>query len=189
MTRTELPEGQHEFCPRCKVELGAVLIGKTQLMECPKCEGLWVDADSLQQICVDKEQQAAVAGVPHTQAPPEEANIEVNIHYIPCPVCKQLMNRVNFAHCSNVIVNVCGKHGTWFDKDELRRVVDFIRAGGFEKERARQVAELAEKQMAARNTALADAMSISQQPPTWVDDNRHSGVSLLAGAVQWLLER
>jgi Zn-finger nucleic acid-binding protein len=186
--RTELPEGRHELCPRCKVDLEAVLIGKTQLMECPKCEGIWADADSLQQICVDKEQQAAVAGMSTTQAA-QPGNFEENIHYIPCPICQGLMNRVNFAHCSNVIVNVCGRHGTWFDKDELRRVVDFIRAGGFEKDRARQVAEIAEKERAVRNAALADAMTASLQTPAWIDDRRHSGISLLAGAVTWLLER
>ncbi len=67
------------------------------------------------------------------------------VSYIACPVCKQLMNRVNFAHCSNVVVDVCRTHGTWFDRDELRRIVEFIRAGGLEMERDRQLAELDER--------------------------------------------
>jgi Zn-finger nucleic acid-binding protein len=88
------------------------------------------------------------------------------ISYVPCPVCKQMMNRVNFAHCSNVIVDVCRAHGTWFDRDELRRVVEFIRAGGMEKERARQMAELDERehQLKAAQTAAAwDPDSVSQR--------------------------
>ncbi len=129
--RTEVADGPHEICPRCRVEMEAVLIGKTHLEECPRCEGVWADADSVRQICADQEQQAAVLGMPTSQTA-AAASIEEHIHYIPCPVCKTLMNRVNFAHCSGVIVNVCTQHGTWFDKDELRRIVEFIRAGGLE---------------------------------------------------------
>jgi hypothetical protein len=32
-----------------------------------------------------------------------------------------------------VIVDVCKTHGTWFDADELRRVVEFVQHGGMEK--------------------------------------------------------
>jgi hypothetical protein len=49
------------------------------------------------------------------------------------------MNRVNFAHASGVIVDVCTNHGTWFDADELRRVLDFISAGGLESARQREL--------------------------------------------------
>ncbi|MGH9743717.1 MAG: hypothetical protein ACRD51_15340, partial [Candidatus Acidiferrum sp.] len=57
-----------------------------------------------------------------------------------------LMNRVNFAHCSHVIVDVCKAHGTWFDKDELRRTVEFIRAGGLEKARDQQLQQIKDEQ-------------------------------------------
>jgi hypothetical protein len=49
------------------------------------------------------------------------------------------MNRLNFAHTSGVIVDVCTRHGTWFDADELRRVLEFITAGGLEAARAREL--------------------------------------------------
>ncbi len=58
------------------------------------------------------------------------------------------MNRVNFAHCSHVIVNVCSKHGTWFDRDELRRIVEFIQAGGLMEARAQEIADLERQQRA-----------------------------------------
>ena len=44
-----------------------------------------------------------------------------------------------------MIVDVCTAHGTWFDKDELRRIVEFIRAGGLEAARADEIAELERK--------------------------------------------
>lgn len=118
-----------------------VLVGKSNFWECASCEGTWVDPATLQQICNEKEQQAAVLGMP-TNPPDPILHLETNFRYLPCPVCKQLMNRVNFARCSGVIINVCKNHGTWFDKDELRRIVEFIRSGGLEKARALQNAEL-----------------------------------------------
>ena len=117
--------------------MNAIVIGGSNLRECPQCEGIWTDVDTLQQICTKQEKQAAVLGMP--ASPAEPAELEKSIRYLPCPVCRQLMNRVNFAHCSHVILNVCKAHGTWFDRDELRRTVEFIRAGGLEKARAHQI--------------------------------------------------
>jgi Zn-finger nucleic acid-binding protein len=139
-----------------------VTIGTISLLECSRCEGIWVGVDALQQICAEREKQAAVLGMP---APPDgTVELEKQIRYIPCPVCHQLMNRLNFAHCSHVIVNVCKAHGTWFDKDELRRTVEFIRGGGLEKARAQELAQIKDEQRkleAARigNTSFDPGMS------------------------------
>src|SRR6266478_6170148 len=35
--RTELPGAPAQLCPRCRVEMNAVVIGKTNLRECPRC--------------------------------------------------------------------------------------------------------------------------------------------------------
>lgn len=186
--RTEVADA-HEICPRCKTEMESVQVGKTHLDECPRCEGIWADADSLQQICADREQQAAVLGLPTTQTA-EPSKPEEHIHYIPCPVCKELMNRVNFAHCSGVIANVCGKHGTWFDKDGLRRVVEFVRAGGLEKERAEQITELKEQEKKTRAAELGGGMMMDYDPSIHRNsDLLDLGISLVGAAVSALLKR
>ena len=155
--RAEVPPDMRQLCPRCRVNMDAVVIGNTNLRECPRCEGIWAETASLQQICVDREKQAAVLGVAAPLPTNESGNIEKNIRYVPCPRCSKLMNRVNFANCSRVIVDVCRQHGTWFDRDELRRIVEFIRAGGLESARAREMAELEERrrQLSAAQTARA----------------------------------
>jgi Zn-finger nucleic acid-binding protein len=153
--RSEVKSGDTRLCPRCQAGMKTVAIGSISLLECSLCEGIWVDVDSLQQICAEREKQAAVLGMP---APPDEPlEIEKHIRYVPCPACHQLMNRVNFAHCSHVIVDVCKAHGTWFDKDELRRTVEFIRAGGLEKARAQELEQIKDEQRklaAARSVPL-----------------------------------
>jgi Zn-finger nucleic acid-binding protein len=177
--RTAVEGAVPEQCPRCHVEMNAVALGSTSLQECPRCEGIWVDATALQQICADRERQAAVLGMPGP--PPTSGPVTMEkVSYIPCPVCKQLMNRVNFAHCSNVVVDVCRTHGTWFDRDELRRVVEFIRAGGMEKERVRQMAELDERERQVKATQIGatwdpDTMSRRRNPQIL-----EAGVSALA---------
>lgn len=149
--RTEAGDaaGAQRLCPRCQADMKPVTIGTNHLLECEKCQGIWADVASLEQITTEREKQAAVLGMPGSH--PETVELEKNIRYLPCPICRQLMNRVNFAHCSYVIVDVCKMHGTWFDKDELRRSVEFIRAGGMEKARTRQLQEIEEQQRNLRN--------------------------------------
>ena len=142
--RTEIAAADQQLCPRCQANMTAVTLGGSKLRECPRCEGLWVDAATLEQICAEREKQAAILSV-SAASPEAVAEMERNIRYLPCPVCHKLMNRVNFAHCSHVIVDVCKPHGTWFDKDELRRAVEFIRAGGLEKARAKELADIEEQ--------------------------------------------
>jgi len=128
-------------CPRCHAGLNRVCVGDTEMQECPKCEGLWVDTATLQRIQNDREQQAAVLGTAAPLAYPG-GMVESEVRYIYCPVCGEFMSRINFAKCSGVIVDVCKPHGTWLDRDELRRMIEFIRCGGLELARSRQIAEL-----------------------------------------------
>jgi Zn-finger nucleic acid-binding protein len=163
----------------------AVTVGGSQLRECPRCEGIWTDTESLRQICADREKQSAVLGMPNPLPADAGVNMEQHIRYLPCPICRALMNRVNFASFSNVIVDVCREHGTWFDRDELRRVVDFIRGGGLDKARAREMADLEEDRRLARADQPLAGHDIS---PLFSDDDRRHGVSALGGFLLDLLK-
>ncbi len=152
--RVEVAGAKPEMCPRCKVVMNAVVIGGSPLRECPRCEGIWADADTLHKICEDVEKQSAVLGMASAVVKPEAVELEQHIHYIPCPVCGGLMNRVQFANCSHVIVNVCREHGTWFDRDELRRIVEFIQSGGMVEARAQEIADLERARRAVEGHAV-----------------------------------
>lgn len=184
--RTEAETQTHLPCPRCHVDLNAVVIGKTNLRECPQCEGIWADAASLEAIRADREQQAAVLGIAGPVAP-EPGDIEKQIRYVPCPVCHKLMNRVNFAHCSHVVVDVCARHGTWFDKDELRRIVEFIRGGGLEAARQKQLDELETKERELRTAKIASAWSDRADDSRTKYADWHLGISSAAGLLNDLL--
>src|SRR5262245_41352235 len=99
-------------CPRCNLTMQAVKGGGTVLNECHQCGGLWVDNTSFQQICDDRESQEAVLGVARSSA--DHADVKLSAPsrmYVPCPLCRQLMNRVNFAGCSGVVIDWCKEHG------------------------------------------------------------------------------
>lgn len=136
-----------------------ITLGQSKLRECPVCEGLWVDTVALHQICTDRERQATILGDAANVVPAAHLPVE-RVRYVPCPTCKQLMHRVNFAKCSNVIVDVCKTHGTWFDQNELHRIVKFIIAGGMDVVRAKEMEELERKRReleAARHASLQDS--------------------------------
>jgi len=139
-------------CPRCKRDMQAVTIGSTKVRECGDCAGLWLDVSSFERICADREEQSAVLGMPSLAQHPVSEN---KVTYAPCPECAQLMNRVNFARCSGVIIDICKRHGIWFDRDELSRIVEFIRGGGMEASRVREKQELEQERQLTRQERLA----------------------------------
>lgn len=138
--RSSGPDAEPRQCPGCHTDLHAVALGASNVHECARCEGLWVDVETFQEICADREQQAAVLGgaAPDPLSAPLHLALD-DVRYRPCPVCRKLMNRANFSDRSGIIIDLCRGHGTWFDRDELRRIVEFIRAGGLEASRARDL--------------------------------------------------
>jgi Zn-finger nucleic acid-binding protein len=78
------------------------------------------------------------------------------------------MTRVHFARASGVIVDVCKGHGTWFDRDELRQVLEFVRAGGLDVARAREKEELEHERqrLKDRQRALAEDGALTLEPDT-----------------------
>jgi Zn-finger nucleic acid-binding protein len=96
------------------------------------------------------------------------------------------MNRVNFAHCSHVIVDVCQKHGTWFDKDELRQIVEFIRAGGMEKSRQMEIQDLEHRKQALESAQSGSAMDLGSYsaPRDYSDDLVDLGIRAAASVLR-----
>jgi Zn-finger nucleic acid-binding protein len=142
-------------CPRCRVELIRVEAGPAVLHECRQCSGTWVNPAEFQDICTRQEEQEAVLAF-STEKPSasDSAALPSGRAYVPCAVCGKLMNRVNFAGCSGVILDWCRAHGSWFDPNELRQVVAFIRSGGMRKAREREKTKLEEEKSKIRQQQL-----------------------------------
>jgi Zn-finger nucleic acid-binding protein len=98
------------------------------------------------------------------------------------------MNRINFARCSGVIVDLCKGHGTWFDRDELSRIVEFIRGGGLEASRAREKAEIKEERRRLWEEQVAKDRQQSRLGLKLDDDHRLTGIASARSLLKFLLD-
>lgn len=153
-------------CPGCKRPMGLQELGGYKLEICSGCASVWIDRATFEAFCQDQEKQAVVVeALPKVEAAPANP---LNQGYRPCPDCKKLMNRVNFAQISGVILDACRDHGTFFDPDELRRLVAFLKGGGMDRARARQMDALkAEQQRLQASTQAAGGGGLQDGPGGW----------------------
>jgi Zn-finger nucleic acid-binding protein len=176
-------------CPRCRIDMSPITLGTVAMRECEKCLGLWVEVAAFEKICGDREQQSAVLGAALPLTARQTSSEELkSIRYVPCPQCGQLMNRINFARCSGVIVDVCKGHGTWFDRDELSGIVQFIRGGGLEVSRQKEKTELEFERQQLRAEQLAAATRGTSFAAYSSDDERIGGLSAAGGLLKFLLD-
>ncbi len=146
---------QASQCSDCHSSLSLITEPAGSMLNCRKCGGQFVEHALLRSLLETHEQTGqAFPDGPYQR--PAKANVE-RVHYRPCSVCQQMMNRKNFGGASGVIVDVCARHGTWFDAGELAQVLAFVKSGGLVRERAR-----AEEQL---RHARAHEREVSGRPP------------------------
>jgi Zn-finger nucleic acid-binding protein len=194
VTPAKLSESTPEACPRCQFQLRAIEIGNSSLRECHHCGGLWVDKDTLQKICDDHEKQEAVLGLGEMETiPPSESPSASQRMYVPCPVCGTLMNRLNFAGCSGIVIDWCKPHGTWFDYNELPRIVSFIREGGLKKSREREKesirSEMERMRLQEHSLAAESARLAGTQPATHWGNEDNNLLDFLSSVWKGLKEK
>ena len=98
------------------------------------------------------------------------------------------MNRINFARCSGVIVDVCKGHGTWFDRDELRAIVEFVRGGGLELSREREKSEIKYEREQLRAEQYAAANRMNRIGFYADDEERVGGLTAARGLLKLLID-
>lgn len=140
-------------CPACAGDLAPVQAGGEEALRCPGCGGLWLDPATLARLTAQAVEPGAALpeGVPPSRqwAPPRARPEEVR--YRRCPTCDDLMNRVNFARVSGVVLDVCRRHGAFLDAGELDRIRAFLAQGGARRFAvARDLAEERERERARR---------------------------------------
>ena len=128
-------------CPACQGgrPLSSRRLGRANvaLFECSSCAGLWIEKEIFE-VMTDRARSGQLpegfgGGGPAEMeaAPPAQP-----LQYRPCVTCGALMNRRNYGRKSGVIVDVCARHGIWFDLHELDRLLRWIREGGRRAERS-----------------------------------------------------
>jgi Zn-finger nucleic acid-binding protein len=93
---------------------------------CDACGGVWMSIETFESICADDERQETIL---HRAERAPAAGIH-DRYLLPCAKCRRPMRRFNYASSATLVLDLCDDHGIWLDAGELRRVAEFIRAGG-----------------------------------------------------------
>jgi Zn-finger nucleic acid-binding protein len=151
-------------CPSCAdaTTLMAIELEEYRLEECAACTGVFVEHLVLERI---SRRTDAERGVRARPAPKSTIDATAPVRYRKCPLCADVMTRRNFGDRSGVIVDICARHGVWFDSDELTRILEFVAGGGVA---AGAVDAAAQKERAERIKRRMAA--VSRDPGTLADD-------------------
>jgi Zn-finger nucleic acid-binding protein len=121
-------------CPRCNIPLPTIdlEIGEKFLIErCPHCLGLFFDPGELEALLDRSISHVYAIDYSRLQELQKlKRHQDYPVKYIKCPVCRKLMNRVNYGAQSGVIIDRCRYHGVWLDGGELRQLLEWTKAGG-----------------------------------------------------------
>ncbi|MBI5559611.1 MAG: zf-TFIIB domain-containing protein [Deltaproteobacteria bacterium] len=140
------------ICPHCSIPLQTINLdlkpGSNFLIErCAACFGLFFDPGEVEALLESTVSQVfeinyqQIASTNRERSPDNQ-----KFQYIRCPVCRALMNRVNFGHQSGVIVDHCKTHGLWLDNGEITHLLEWRKAGGQLLDQEMKKAKAAEKE-------------------------------------------
>lgn len=121
------------ICPRCDKALVAMWIGDRgfEIDRCDGCMGIFFDPGELERLLDRAVSNVGGADVERIRTLiEEEAPADPAVRYVPCPVCRELMNRKNYATRSGVIIDWCKKDGVWLDGGEVGQLLKWVKAGG-----------------------------------------------------------
>ena len=122
------------ICPHCDKSLQTVkldLSGPFYIERCKTCFGLFFDPGEIETLLENSVSRVFDINLKLIKSINKDRyNKNQPVKYVKCPVCRVLMNRVNFGHRSGVIIDQCKKHGIWVDNGEITHLMEWKKAGG-----------------------------------------------------------
>jgi hypothetical protein len=107
------------ICPVCKEPLVVLELEQIEIDYCTGCEGVWLDAGELELLLETEQERARLISLLI-----EDNTIKEKSY--PCPICSRKMKKVFVGEERKILIDKCKKnHGLWFDKGELKKVVEF----------------------------------------------------------------
>ena len=137
-------QGVHEFtvaepaspriCPSCGIPMQTLdlkLGGTFYIERCERCLSLFFDPNEAETL-LEKSASAVfqIDRLRLDEITRGRREPQARTRYYSCPVCRTAMNRVSFGARSGVVVDQCPRHGMWLEGGELRRLLEWRKAGG-----------------------------------------------------------
>ncbi|WP_438022615.1 zf-TFIIB domain-containing protein [Sorangium sp. So ce233] len=119
-----MPSPASLTCPRCAVPLHVGQAGGMTLHGCGRCGGIWLGPACAQRLADALPGEASALAARASSRAAVDADVTPIVH---CPVCAQPMQRTHAA-AARLDLDMCGAHGTWYDRHELERVAGAIAA-------------------------------------------------------------
>lgn len=112
-------------CPVCKEAMVVLELDQVEIDYCTSCQGIWLDAGELELLLDDENERTKILETLHEDHEHPERQYK-------CPICTKKMVKVFVGDNKEILIDKCKKdHGLWFDKGELKTVIEF---GSQEKE-------------------------------------------------------
>ncbi len=122
------------LCPQCNTPLQTIKLdfnGALFIERCKNCFGLFFDLGELETLLENTVSNVSDINLQLIKnINKDRFQSQQKVKYVKCPVCKVLMNRVNYGHRSGVIIDQCIKHGIWVDSGEITHLMEWKKAGG-----------------------------------------------------------
>jgi len=133
--RKRKEEDRGPVCPQCNEVLEMQDWDGVPALMCASCQGILFPPGGLEG-CLDRLRETAESDLDELVERRREmllhGSMPKDVRYKPCPVCKLSMTRRNYLGASGIIIEVCGRHGTWVDPSTFGQLTDFVTRGGDE---------------------------------------------------------
>lgn len=115
------------MCPACGSPMVAFELNGVEIDRCLQCGGTWLDTGELEQIAELADAEAGRLSQALTRA----AETGRDKPKRPCPRCDKKLHAVAVGPRNPIEIDRCpAGHGLWFDKGEMRTLIDrFAQAG------------------------------------------------------------
>lgn len=120
-------------CPDCEVPLGVIAFNsdpEVRIERCTTCFGMFFNPGELEALLASETHPLVWSDPVELERIAADFGHRHQAVYRKCPMCAERMSHINFAGRSGVILDRCGKHGVWVEGGELRRLLEWWRAGG-----------------------------------------------------------
>jgi len=154
---------EDRLCPQCEQPMHGLSVGEFSIIGCKKCGGAFVSHETFEMMQAQAD-KLIVATEPVKKNHFAQAEA---VRYIRCPVCRNMMNRTNFAKISGVIIDTCKGHGIWFDAGEVERIMDFVVHGGIGKAKSVELENAKHQVELARIRAIPMSHDRSEYRGGW----------------------
>lgn len=106
------------ICPVCNEQMVVLELDQVEIDYCTNCGGIWLDSGELELLIDNITERKNLLNTFK-----EDSSIREKSH--PCPICGKRMGKVVVGEKNKVLIDKCKKdHGLWFDKGELKSVIE-----------------------------------------------------------------